>query len=698
MLARITPLALAAAGDRFRNSIHAFLYLALVVLFLSIWHAKVTGRLSASALAVFALICGTSMVWGRLFTRLAPLSFTHGCSLTLQFLCGFLVLNTLLFALSLVSPLGIANNLFILASCAVLLLVSVGRGSAPTREMSSFLPDLLCVLISGAGATLWCADALSPMVIDGPTTIFRTWLDSFLHARLISMFSQSHGLGTMHGIDMSDAPLRIYHYAVYFLPAAVSSLTGTGAYDLFASFLLPFGILLTGLAAFSLAASIWGAWPALAATVAVVLLPDAYQQGFANRYLGYNFHQQVGPAGMYGVACAAVAWIFILDGCKTGRYTSILSGYAMTAVSLAYKAHIFVANAFLVMIYPCLFFVRVKATRRVIVAMVLSALFVFVVALSQKLDGIPTLRLDGSSAGSYLSILLDVYDRGVLKDFLNHVFVEQAYPKPVLLLCAIGLLLLSTFGLWSAACLMTLVLLRKQTPAAVLCFPVLVVANYLVMSLGLAMNPPGIGVTPDDMLNRPLVWAYFVVAAWTGGASYTLLFGNGLPRGSLNRACAGIVAVSCFLFPLLLADNVQTFPRWAGYGSFAESGSFPTCLVAASRYIREHSHPDDIVQDSQNDSKLMVSALAERQVFAISYFHAPRPSGEMLERLEDLATFRKITDAAEVAEFARRRHISWYVLRPDSEVAWPAAVLDNSAFNCDGYRVYRFAAGRINND
>ena len=143
MSARIRSLALASAGDRSGNNIQVALYCFFVVLFLAIWHAKVTGRLPLSVLAVFALICASSMVWGRLFTRLAPFAFTHGCSLTLQFLCGFLVLNTLLFALSLVSPLGVGNNLFILAGCAFLLLVFVDTGIAPAREMSSFLPDLL---------------------------------------------------------------------------------------------------------------------------------------------------------------------------------------------------------------------------------------------------------------------------------------------------------------------------------------------------------------------------------------------------------------------------------------------------------------------------------------------------------------------------------------------------------------------------
>lgn len=661
----------------------------MVLLFAALWHARVTGGLSLAALAVFTLICGGSMAWGRLFTAFAPLSFAHGCSLTLQFLCGFLVLNALLFALSLASPLGVAINLLILVGGAVLLLYFNGRGGVASQEKSAFLPDLLCVLISGVGATLWCADAFTPAALDGPMAIFRTWQDSFIHARFVSMFSQSHGLGTMIDIQLAEAPLRAYHYTFYFLPAAVLAMTDAGAYSVYVSFLLPFGIVLTGLAAFSLVSSIWGAWPALAATVAVVLLPDAYQQGFGNRYLGYHFHQQVGPSGMYGVACVAVAWIFILDGCRTGRYASVVAGYAMTALSLAYKAHIFVANAFLVMIYPCLFFFRLPALRRVLIALFLTAVFVSVLALSQQVAGVPTLRLDGSSAERYLSIVLKDYDPGVLRDFSNFLFAEETYSRPVLLALAAGVLLLSTFGFWAAGCLVTLILLRNRAPLAVLCFPVLVAANYLVMSLGLAMDVHGIG-TRDDLLNRPLVWAYFAVAAWTGGAAYLLIFGNAPPDGIRARALAAMFACLSLAFPVALSGNVQTFPARKGFGSFAEFGAVPSCLVKASLYIREHSSTGDIVQDSKNDSNLLVSALAERQAYVVDFMFATLRSGELLKRLEALEAFRKIPDVAGIAEFAGRHRISWYLLRPDSAVAWPGQVLDNPAFRCDGYRVFRF--------
>ena len=103
-------------------------------------------------------------------------------------------------------------------------------------------------------------------------------------------------------MQMSGQVPPMYQYAIYVTPAAVFCLTKSSAYITFVSFLVPFGILLSGLAAFSLVASAWGQWPGIAATLAVTLLLDAYQQGFGNKWLSYHFLQQAAPDGLYGVA------------------------------------------------------------------------------------------------------------------------------------------------------------------------------------------------------------------------------------------------------------------------------------------------------------------------------------------------------------------------------------------------------------
>src|SRR5438105_14558939 len=257
-------------------------------------------------------------------------------------------------------------------------------------------------------ATLWCTDLLSGVVRDGQNMVYATYGDGFNHVRQISSFAQAHGLKSISDMRMSGQSPPLYHYAFYVGPAALSFLTNSSAYVTFVSFLVPFGILLTGLAAFSLAGSVWGAWPGLAATLTVTLLPDAYQQGFGNKFLSYNFFQQVVPGGSYGVACFAIACIFILDGFERGKLSSIVTGCAVLLVSITYKAHFFVANAFLLMIYPCLFFRGLRMHWRIISAVLLTALFVFVVGLSQNLNEISTLRLDGSGAIPYAGALFNV--------------------------------------------------------------------------------------------------------------------------------------------------------------------------------------------------------------------------------------------------------------------------------------------------
>jgi len=71
-------------------------YVLLLTLFLSIWQLRVTGRLSVTALAVFAMLGVLSLVYGRMVTRLAFQAPYDARNLTMQFLTGYLLLNTLL--------------------------------------------------------------------------------------------------------------------------------------------------------------------------------------------------------------------------------------------------------------------------------------------------------------------------------------------------------------------------------------------------------------------------------------------------------------------------------------------------------------------------------------------------------------------------------------------------------------------------
>ena len=198
----------------------------------------------------------------------------------------------------------------------------------------------------------------------------------------------------------------------------------------------------------------------------------------------------------------------------------------------------------------------------------------------------------------------------------------------------------------------------------------------------------GIG-TMDELLNRPLVWACFAVVAWTAGGAYFAAFGDKLPKGVVVRA--GLTAFGCMTLaiPLVFSPNLQTFPS-RRLGRFEEFNGVPQCLLEAATFVRSHSRSEEILQDSENDSHFAVTGLSERQPFAISWSFLGVRGERLGDRLNDLSTFKQMSNAADLRSFATQHNISWYILRPESEVMWPDSFRDNAAFTCEGYRVYHF--------
>lgn len=653
------------------------------------WQAQASGGVgwaTLGALGWYACLC---LAYGTAVLPTSSYLVSKG-GVALQLLGGYFVFNTLLLVLAVVSPLGMMANLMLL-TVAVLLWVAYRVQYRPFLDgYQDNLPSLLAIAVSGAAAGLWCADFRFPVLVDGQAAVFRTWQDMFFHAREISAFTQYHGLASFSDVRMAGLPAPFYHYGSYLSAAALALLSGAGAVEAYAGFQLPLGIFLSGLAAFALMAYFWGVWPALAATVAIVLLPDAYQQGFANRYLSYHFLTQVNLGMLYGIACMALAWLCIFDGCRRSLYWPIVAGCGLAVVCLFYKAHFFVANALLIGLYPCVFFTRLGGLWRLLIGLGFIGGFVGVIAWSQQLTSVPVLRLDGSGATGYLLLLMDAFDPGALKNFFHGVLVEEHHSKLVNALYAAVLLSLSTFGLWGAAFVGVWVVLWRRLPLAIAVFPVLIIGNYLLMSSGLAADAHN-SASPYELLNRPLGWAYFVVVAWTAGGGYYWLWGAGLPPRKLTRiGLAGAVCASLAV-PWLVAANFQTFPALRGYAKYEDFNAVPACLVKAARFVRDNSRPDELIQASDFDPHYAVTALAERQSFVSKSMFGWQEAA-LQERVKEVEAFSRLADTEAVQTYALSNGLAWYILQPTTTVAWPAGLLEQAVFSCGGYRVYYFGA------
>ena len=686
----------AAGAPRADQPAGAIGLLAAVVLLLSYWNYRVAGTTSVTTMVALALLVSIYLLYGNLASRwLARFGIEQAASFCFQFLVGFFVANTVLFIAAIFSPLSVAGNVAVLAGLGIAgQLLTILKGQGLAVRLRTGWPEIICVAVSGIGATLWCDDSLSPATSGGGVTVFPFWEDVFFHVRQISVFAHANGFWTMFDAQMAGARPQLYHYAIYQSPAALSLIGHTGAYEAYSGFALPFGIMLTGLAAFTLMASIWGPWPGVAATFAVVLYPDAYFQGFGNKFIGMHFVNHVAVGGLYGVALAALAWLFMLHGCRNGRYGPVILALLLMPVCLVYKAQIAVANSFLIMVFPFIFFTALRARWRIPLALLFITVFVSVVGMTQGLPGIPTLRLDGSGASDYSQLLFRHTEPGMFKDLFQWI-IEKPRFKAVLGMNVAAMILLSTFGVWLTLCGVGLWLLRTSKPRSAVWFPVLVVVNYIVMSLGLALEKNGNGMA-EEFLHRPLVWATFVVSAWSAGAVYFAFFGNQVPRSWGPRALLGLLALLGFLSPMAFSQNLQTLPVWSWFRTYRDLSSVPTCMVSLAHHIRDHSQANEIVQDSEGDTKMSLTGLSERQAYMI---YDPKdidgkgslriPKGA-IDRRRELADLVAMGSAEQVNEFASQHQISWFVLRPETKVAWPDQLLGTSVLACEGYRLYRF--------
>jgi hypothetical protein len=661
----------------------------VLLLFLCGWHWRVTGFLSLNAGLSLVFLLALCIVYGNLFTRLiAPVSCGLA-GLPFQVLTGYFVFNSLLFILALCSPLGMALNLFLLACVALAGAIAMRKRALPRADVptSEHLAGCVAIALACIGATIWCGDVQMPLASHGGMTIFKVWPDVYIHAREISVFAQAHGIASIQDIKLAGERAPIYHFASYMPPAAISALSGASAMQVYASLQLPLGIVLTGLAAYCLMGKLFGWGPGLAATVAIVLFPDAFQQGFQNRYLSYNFMAQVNLGMLYGIACAALAWMFMLDGCRRGKYGPVLLAYIFLVICLFYKAHLFVANSYVLMMFPFLFFERLPRTWRLGLGLLATLVFCLAVSLSQSNPRVPLMRLDGSGIGAYVLQLLHDHEPGGVAQELRRIFVLEKHGLAIQALYAAALLLLSTFGFWLIGLAVALIKTWRTLPAMMWWFPVIITSNYMLMAMGLAFDTRGVG-SADELLNRPLVWAYFVMASWTAAVGYRVLAGEHWPHGRARAGAAAVVVLG-LCAALYSAPNLQTFPGHPANATFAASGSVPDCFVQAATYIRLHGGPADVVQDGAADPQFILAALSERQLY-VGKGNFNGRSVLQTQRLAELADLVQMRDAGQVRQFLAVRGITWYLQQPDVQLAWPETLLSQPSFACGGFRLFHF--------
>jgi hypothetical protein len=469
------------------------------------------------------------------------------------------------------------------------------------------------------------------------------------------------------------------------LPAVVKQASAVHSYSVFAGVLQPVGVFFTGLAAYSFFGTLFGAWPGLAAAAALLLFPDAYQQGMQNPFMSYHWLTHISPSATYGLSLLAVAWLFVLRGSLRGSKAQVLTGWCFAGVLAAFKLHYVIASSLLLLLIPALFFrAQLGWWKRAAWVGAACTFYATALALGQMVPGVPVIRFDGSSIGEILHLVSSFALPGGLRDFLEghvgreaSVFANLLWGIPYVLLAALGVVLPLLLAL--------LVTSKKRMPLVAWVFPCLLLVNFLAMFFGLALDFDS--STPDELSHRPVMIVYFFVVGWVGGALGLFVTAS---RRLQRIAPALLVGAATLLLvvPAKLGQGVQlmwVMPKISPV-------RLPTSLVRVAEYLREHD-TKEVFQDSQFDRFYALAALSERRTFVAHTLTLMPYRAEMVAtRSAAVDRLMRLDNPKLVAATARVFGIRWFVRQQGNLVRWPAAVRDAPAFEQDGFSVYDFEA------
>ena len=649
------------------------------------WAALAAGSVSLTAWLACEAAFVAFYLAGSLAAAWRPFAAGILFDLPMRLLVGYSVVNTALFVLAWISPLGIVANFGLVSG----LVAAAFLATRPVRARDgAAMPGLCAVLVALVAATLWCQDSLLPIEVRGDITIIKPWIDSFYHTVHIRMFSAAHGASSIQDFRMAGVPARLYHYAAYLTPALIKQASGLPSYTAFAGILVPMGVFFAGLGAYALVASFWGTWPGLAACAALLLLPDGAQQGMGNTFLSYHWLAQISPGATFGLSMIALAWLFVLRGSTRGSLFQVGVGWMYGGVGVVYKAQFFVAIALVLLALPPLFLRRRRRLRRglrIAWLAVAMAAFVVVIVISQKLSVVPLIRLDGSSTGRFLDLVISYAGREAAGVFPGGQIGSGKPWLPNLVLGA-PYLLLATLGIIGPVLVALMFHLRKRVAGLFRIFPLVIAANFLVMALGLALDTRHVG-TPEELQHRPFLLMYFVLAAWTGAAGgFALLRSRWV--GHLAKPIIACLILLLLAVPALEGPNLQglrTMPHEAKI-------RIPTGLLRATEFMRDHGSAADVFQASSLDPMYIIAALSDRQPYYDRQLYWVRESELALltERTSQVVQLMQLEDPGMVIMTAYRMGLQWFLLYPEQSVAWSPIVAAHPAFQSGGFKLYRF--------
>jgi hypothetical protein len=533
---------------------------------------------------------------------------------------------------------------------------------------------LAATFVSLAAGSFWIWHLCPQQTMTEEVAVFRVFQEYFAHTSNylpLLVDDRPLALGSFH---FAGEPLSFYHWGCYTYPALLSVFGGVPAQEALAALWYPLGIVELGLAAFVLGRVWFGARAGYWCTVAVVVIPDPTYWAAPILYFPFDRLIEASPGMAYACAAAAVSLVFVTVGVRRGSGRALRLGILGAFAAAFFKVNIIVASL------PICFFViafaprqyRSPLTRRVTLEFLTVALLALLASL--QLRSAPTFWPDWTGGDAYfqriatfiaadspLHSYLPLLESGQLRALVARAFF--------LLVVTFQWFLLLFAGAWIAS----IAVWRRIRFLHLV--PLFSLAIYVAFAVFLAPNQNG---DPFELQHRTFLWYYFLIATWTAGALAHSW------RGLRLRPLPLAVGLMLLVFPLYLGKDMRMPP-----GDLVVHRGF----VDAARFLREQTSKTDAYLDSESDPWLVATALAERRSF-VSWDPSYNFPGSGRLREVRLARWKESFDlfsrqnAEEVRDWSERHGVRWLLLHPTTKIYWPQDLLDQPAFQSQGYKVF----------
>lgn len=537
---------------------------------------------------------------------------------------------------------------------------------------------LLALVLCAAATVFWCWDLAQVPRVLGREGWLTTWTDQFVHGAVISQFGDPRAAGRQ-AIALADAPMPLYHYASYMLPAAFAWPLDLPGFPLATSVWVPLGFFTLCAGAYVLGSELAGIAGGLAALAALTLLPDAASYGLHNGLFGYYWYVLAVPGASYAVGASLVAIAFLQRWAKARSLRPLLASACLVVGSFLIRLHVFLLllPAWLASAAMLTQFLQRRRVAFFAAAGAAFALFVLGYYLLIP-DARPALAqfLD-IAHGQQVLLAYDGLYPGLMADY-----------GPGLAIPA-GLLLVfpACLGLFTVLYPVSVLLARRSRGLEAIDFlPAAFLVGYLLLMSTAPVPPNG---DSTELTQRPFVVLYAVIAVWTvtGFVSWLALQG-GLRR---RRVWLPLLLIGT-LSAILALRYVDRDWRWAHIHDVTPG------LPQAASFLRGHWRPGDVFAVeglkpgwvATDDATQLASLTGMPAYLSRPFVHVSAGGRRKEVALERHAALARVAEEPSVsAALMRLRElgVQWYVVAGGTGPRWDPHRRE-AAFSAGSVAVY----------